>query len=60
MTDADFSRYRKRQSHRYHGGFFRMLPARIVVPYTGYWNTTIDLGGGRAHIQANIDYLKAA
>jgi hypothetical protein len=37
-----------------------MLPARIIVPYDGNWNVTIDLGGGGANIRYNIEYLKAA
>jgi hypothetical protein len=37
-----------------------MFPARITVPHDGYWNVTIDLGGGRAHIRYNIGYLKHA
>lgn len=60
MSDSDFSSYRNGESHHYHGGFFRMLPARIGVPTSGYWNVTIDIGGGRANIRYNINYLKRA
>jgi hypothetical protein len=37
-----------------------MLPARIAVPSSGFWNVTIDLGEGRANIRYNIEYLKRA
>jgi hypothetical protein len=56
--DSNFSAFRSGRAHRCYGGFYRMLPARIVVPNSGFWNVTIDLGGGRANIRANISYLK--
>ena len=45
---------------RYHGGHYKMFPVRIVVPSSDYWNVTIDLGGGRANIQYDISFIKAA
>jgi hypothetical protein len=58
--DSNFQAYRSGRQHRAYGGFFRMLPARIAVPHDGYWNVTIDLGGGRANINYSINYIKAA
>lgn len=58
--DTQFQNLRAGRQHRYFGGFFKMLPARIAVPRTGHWNVTIDLGGSRANIQYNIEYLKRA
>jgi hypothetical protein len=58
MDDSNFNSYRSGGRHNYHGGFYRMLPARIPVPNDGYWNVTIDLGGGRANIRYSINYLK--
>ena len=60
MSDSDFYSYRRGRSHRYHGGHYGRLPARIVVPGDGYWNITLDLGGGSASIQHSIGILKAA
>ena len=60
MDDSDFSSFRSSGRHSYYGGFYQRLPARIAVPHDGYWNTTIDLGGGRANIRYNIDYIKRA
>ncbi|MDG4890910.1 DUF1883 domain-containing protein [Mesorhizobium sp. WSM4887] len=60
MDDANFQNYRSGRSFHHYGGFYERLPARIAVPHTGYWNTVIDLGGGRANIRYNIGYLKAA
>jgi hypothetical protein len=58
MDDSDFSSYRSGGRHHYYGGLYNRLPARITVPYDGNWNTTIDLGGGRANIRYSINYLK--
>lgn len=58
MDDSNFSSYRHGGRHDYYGGFYRNLPARIAVPHDGYWNTTIDLGGGQANIRYSINYLK--
>jgi hypothetical protein len=58
MDDSNFSSFRSGRGHHAHGGFYKMLPARIAVPSDGYWNTTIDLGGGRANIRYNIGYIK--
>jgi hypothetical protein len=56
--DSNFASFRRGGAHRYHGGFYRRLPARIAVPSSGFWNVTIDVGGGRASIRYNIRYLK--
>jgi hypothetical protein len=56
--DANFHSFRSGRRHQYYGGFYPRLPARIVVPSSGFWNITIDLGGGRANIRYSINYLK--
>ena len=58
MDDSNFSSYRSGGQHHYYGGFYQMLPARIAVPSNGYWNVTIDLGGGSANIRHSINFLK--
>ena len=58
MDDSNFSSYQRGSQFRYHGGFYKMLPARIAVPHSGNWNTVIDLAGGRANIRYNISYTK--
>jgi hypothetical protein len=42
MTDSDFQSFRGGKSHRYYGGHYDRLPARIVVPDDGWWNVTLD------------------
>ena len=60
MDDPDFSSYRKGGFHHCHGGHYNRLPARITVPEDGYWNVTLDLGGGSAPIRHSIGFLKTA
>jgi hypothetical protein len=60
MNDSNYHSYRSGQRFEYHGGHYKMLPARISVPHADHWNTVIDLGGGRASIRYNIGYLKRA
>ncbi|GAB7529410.1 DUF1883 domain-containing protein [Pseudomonas sp. 3A(2025)] len=53
-NDTHFSNFKNGRQHTYYGGFFERLPARIQAPSTGYWNITIDLGGGSANITHSI------
>lgn len=58
MDDANFNNYRRGGRFQYYGGHYKRLPARISVPHSDHWNTVIDLGGGRATIRYNIEYLR--
>lgn len=60
-SDSNFSNYKKGASFTHHGGggFFKILPAHLVVPSSGNWNITIDLGGGSGNIRHSIDILPA-
>jgi hypothetical protein len=57
-TDDNFRKYRSGQQFRYHGGFYKYLPARIAVPETGWWNISLDLGGGSATVRHSISVMK--
>ncbi len=57
--DSNFSNYKRGSNFSYYGGKFEYFPARIAVPHTGYWNITIDLGGGSANIRYNLSVIKA-
>ncbi|EEW0731781.1 DUF1883 domain-containing protein [Escherichia coli] len=61
MTDTNFNNYRNARSFHHHGGggFFQRLPAHLHVPHSGYWNITIDLGGGSAAIRHSISVIPA-
>ena len=57
--DLNFSAFRSGGRHTYYGGFYKRLPARMTVPHDGYWNVTLDLGGGSAHIRHSIRVLQS-
>ena len=58
MSDSDFSSYKNRQRHQYHGGFFERLPARVIVPSDGIWNVAVDAGGSPTTIRAGISFQR--
>ncbi|MDH2365477.1 DUF1883 domain-containing protein [Providencia rettgeri] len=61
MTDPNFNNYKNRRGFEHHGGggFFTHLPAKLPVPHSGYWNVTIDLGGGSVNIRHRISVIEA-
>ena len=38
IDDQNFEYFKHGREHKYYGGFYRILPARIVIPQSGYWN----------------------
>lgn len=54
LTDDDFAAYQRVALFQYHGGTFKIFPARITVPETGHWNIIIDLAGAKGEIKYNI------
>lgn len=61
MTDSNFNNYRSRRGFQHHGGggFFEKLPAHLHVPHSGYWNVTLDIGGGSASVRHSITVIPA-
>lgn len=56
MDDINYSNYKNGRRCQYYGGFYKRLPAQIVVPHTGYWNVVLALPAGhRANIQYSIN-----
>lgn len=58
-TDAEYAKLSHGGAHRYYGGHFDLLPARIAVPHDGAWNITLDLGGGSANIRYGMQVIRA-
>jgi hypothetical protein len=58
MDDLNFSSYKRSQGFTHYGGHYKMFPARIPAPSSGYWNIVLDLGGGSANIKYSINVLK--
>ena len=52
--DSNFNAYQRRGSFNYFGGHYNRFPVVIRPPHGGFWNVTIDLGGGAANIRYNI------
>jgi hypothetical protein len=59
MDDVNFEQFRRGTAHEYFGGFYHVLPAKIVVPASGYWNIDIDAGWLDPVVHCKIDYSKA-
>jgi hypothetical protein len=57
VDDNNFEKLRNGNQHKYYGGFYRIFPARLVVPRSGHWNVVIDLGGQRNVAKYCIRYL---
>jgi hypothetical protein len=55
--DGNFASYRTGGRYTYYGGFYKRFPATITPPHSGYWNVTIDLGGGSANIRYSISVI---
>lgn len=45
MDSTNYNNYKNGKKHRYYGGYVKSSPYRIVVPSSGNWYLTIDLGG---------------
>ncbi|EML9401036.1 DUF1883 domain-containing protein [Citrobacter werkmanii] len=60
-TDSNFNSYKNNRGFHHHGGggFFERLPTRLVAPHMGYWNVTIDLGGGSGNVTHSIRVIPA-
>jgi Domain of unknown function (DUF1883) len=55
--DSNFNNFRNGGSFRYTGGQYTRFPVLLTPPHTGYWNVTIDLGGGSANIRYSITVI---
>ena len=47
---ANFMYYKMGTSFTYLGGYITRSPYYAVIPQTGFWNVTIDLGGYEGRI----------
>jgi len=58
VDDSNLSSFKSGANYTYYGGFYKRFPATISVPRSGFWNVTIDLGGGSASIKYNLSIIK--
>ena len=57
MDDLQFQNYQTGNSFEFRGGRAIRSPIHLGVPHSGYWNLTIDLGGGGGAIRHSIRIL---
>ena len=57
MTSSEFSNYKNGRRHHYYGGLAKVSPIKILVPHSGHWYVTIDLGGYGGKIKSSVRVL---
>lgn len=57
MDSTNFQRYRRGDTHRYHGGYATQSPVRLSVPHAGSWHVVVDLGGQDGRVRASVSVL---
>lgn len=57
MDSSNYNNYKKGRKHKYYGGYVKKSPYRIVVPNSGYWYLTIDLGGYSGSLRHSVQVL---
>jgi hypothetical protein len=60
LDPANFELYRQGKPYRYHGGYYKETPVRIVTPSGGRWYVVVDLGGGAGTVRASVRVLAGA
>ncbi|HEX9830471.1 MAG TPA: DUF1883 domain-containing protein, partial [Thermodesulfobacteriota bacterium] len=41
----------------YYGGFYNTSPVKLIIPYSGFWNVTVDLGGRRGLLGSTLNIV---
>ena len=54
---ANFRYYKMGPSFTYLGGYITLRPYYAVIPQTGFWNVTIDLGGYEGCIGSSVKVI---
>ena len=60
MDSANYSSYKNGRRHHYYGGYVKRSPYRIVIPRSGHWFVTIDLGGYSGTVRHSVRVLPGA
>lgn len=58
LDPANFERYRRGESHKYHGGLGKTSPVRLTTPHSGQWVLVVDLGGYAGSVRASVRTIK--
>ncbi|OVE61794.1 DUF1883 domain-containing protein [Chryseobacterium mucoviscidosis] len=54
MDNLNFSNYKLGRNHKYYGGYITHSPYRVLVPNSGRWYITVDLGGYSGTVRSSI------
>lgn len=60
LDSSNWQKYKNGKDHRYHGGYSKESPARIVVPSSGRWHVVVDMQGLKGTTHATIKVINAA
>lgn len=57
MSPSNYNNYRNGRRHSYYGGYVERSPYKIMVPSSGHWYLTIDLGGYAGTVRHRVSIL---
>ena len=57
LDHTNYVNYKNGRRHKYYGGYVTKSPYKIIVPNTGHWYVTIDLGGYAGRVSYNVTVL---
>jgi hypothetical protein len=57
LDSTNFSRYRRREQHRYIGGLAKKSPVRLAIPSSGHWHAVVDMQGLQGSTRANFQVI---
>ena len=57
MSPSNYNNYRNGRRHSYYGGYVKRSPYKIMVPSSGHWYLTIDLGGYPGTVRHRVSIL---
>lgn len=57
MSPSNYNNYRNGRRHSYYGGYVKRSPYKIMVPSSGHWYLTIDLGGYAGTVRHSVSIL---
>ncbi len=60
LDSINLQKYKSGRRHRYHGGFVKKSPTRLVIPNSGTWYVTVDLQGLRGQVRSSVRVIPPA
>jgi hypothetical protein len=58
LDQANYDRYVRGESIRYHGGLAERSPVNLVPTHPGPWHVVVDLGGYSGRIRAGVRVIQ--